>query len=505
MTGSPAIIRIRERLRAFKPKTLGGRIYALMIAGGLAIVGLCLIATLYAIDINSRLDRAHSLGLEMRAAMALAQEDIRRGRPVRDLQQEAFTRVGLKVQWRAQHDPGGFIFARPPQNLALPAGIYEPALPHGVRVHLRAGRLSDRQRAVLAQSPALGVYLGTLSREVARLGVDARIEVTLSDGSTLLFSAPDLWRDSMRPSEMFVILGVAVGLALIVLAGVTQRLAHPFTRLARTIAARNDDDHTPLDEHRGPIEARAMAAAYNALWARISKMMAERTRMLAAISHDLRTPGTRLRLRAEFIDDDEVRGEVLGDLDEMDALLNEALDFLSDNVHSETRKIVDFTSLLDAVCTDYADLGRPVSLDGPPPLTFRQVHTVFGGQSDAVAFDGKRNIRILCRPAGLRRAFVNLIENALKYGREARVAIDATADEIIVTVSDKGMGIPEDEWDNVFLPFYRVEGSRARATGGSGLGLAIVKSVIDAHDGRIILENKPEGGLTVTVRLPRRV
>jgi len=239
--------------------------------------------------------------------------------------------------------------------------------------------------------------------------------------------------------------------------------------------------------------------------ARIADLLADQTRMLAAISHDLRTPATRLRLRVEFVRDEELQRLMLRDLDEMDTMLSEALAFLAHNVREEPLKLVDVTALLQAVCDDYADVGRPVGFVEPPPLRFRSVPTSFAAAGQEHQFEHERRVRMLCRPNALRRAVNNLIDNALAYGFRAEVHLDADAHRVRIGVLDQGPGIAEAEIDKVLMPFYRIESSRQRATGGMGLGLAIVKAVADAHHGRVDLANRERGGLAATLELPREV
>ena len=226
--------------------------------------------------------------------------------------------------------------------------------------------------------------------------------------------------------------------------------------------------------------------------------------MLAAMSHDLRTPATRLRLRVEFVREDaELQRLMLRDLDEMDALLDEAMAFLAHDVREEPRKLVDLNALLQAVCDDYADVGQPVSYLEPPPLRFHSVPMLFAAAGQELSFENERKVRLQCRPNALRRAVNNLIDNALKYGFRADVQLDADAQRVRIGVLDRGPGIRDEELDKVLLPFYRIESSRQRATGGMGLGLAIVKAVADAHRGRVELCNRVEGGLMATLELPR--
>jgi signal transduction histidine kinase len=314
------------------------------------------------------------------------------------------------------------------------------------------------------------------------------------------------WPTGPQPRSLGAWLALAAAAAgvLALASWVIGRMVEPIHELAEAIQHQGiDTDQWPLPE-RGPLEVRAMAQAFNRQHERITSLLDNQTRMLAAISHDLRTPATRLRLRVEFVREDaELQRQMLRDLDEMDMLLTEAMAFLAHDAREEPHKLVDLSALLQAVCDDYADVGRPVAFIEPPPLRFRSVSTVFRAAGDELSFDSARRVRLQCRPSALRRAVNNLIDNALTYGFRADVQLDADAQHVRIAVHDRGPGIPEDEHDKVLLPFYRIESSRQRSSGGMGLGLAIVKSVVEAHRGRMELCNAAKGGLVVTLELPR--
>src|SRR5262249_12421961 len=200
-------------------------------------------------------------------------------------------------------------------------------------------------------------------------------------------------------------------------------------------------------------------------------------RMIAAISHDLRTPITRLRLRAEFIEDAEQQARMLADLDDMETMIRSTLSFAREEANPEPRRDLDLVGLLRCVCEDFsAEL------------------TVDPASAEALSFSGQ--------PVALRRGFCNLIDNAVKYGERARVRLSKSGDSIVVTVEDDGPGLPEEELERVFRPFYRVEQSRSRDTGGVGLGLSVARTVFHAHGGDVVLMNRSEGGLRATVTLP---
>jgi signal transduction histidine kinase len=238
-----------------------------------------------------------------------------------------------------------------------------------------------------------------------------------------------------------------------------------------------DMNAPPLTEE-GPREVRQASHAFNNMQRRLQRFVRDRTQMLAAISHDLRTPITRLKLRAELIEDEQQQKKMLSDLDEMEAMIAATLSFARDEFAHEPRAALDLAALLQTVCDEAADAADAASYDGPARF----------------AFTG--------RPTALKRAFANLIDNAVKYGAAARVALTVAQGTVSVAIDDDGPGIAEAEFDRVFDPFYRIESSRSRETGGVGLGLAVVRSVVRGHGGDITLANRPEGGLRATVVLP---
>lgn len=228
----------------------------------------------------------------------------------------------------------------------------------------------------------------------------------------------------------------------------------------------------------GPRELRAAIAAFNALQAQLQKFVDDRTMMLAAMSHDLRTPLTKIRLRGEFIADDNQRACLFRDVDDLQAMADSALSFFRDDYKDEEATVFDFAGLLRTISDDYGDHGKPVVYTGP----------------DRFAFSG--------RPFSLRRACMNLVDNALKYGNRAELKLDCAGTRIIVEVSDQGPGIPPHALELVFTPFFRLEQSRNRTTGGMGLGLTSARSVIRAHGGDISLRNRKGGGLQARATLP---
>jgi len=280
------------------------------------------------------------------------------------------------------------------------------------------------------------------------------------------------------PWHHFMTLGVML-LMVFVLVWLTVRMTvRPLTDFAQAAHALGDDLNSPPLPEDGPLEVRAAAQAFNTMQTRIRTGIEERERFLAAVSHDLKTPVTRLRLRSEMLDDPNLRERFVRDLDEMQGMLGTALDFLHGKAVDETIQPLDLTALMESMVDDYAEVGEAVDLKAPESL------------------------RINGRPQALRRAIGNLIENGLKYGGKVSIEVVLDAECLRIVIDDDGPGLPEAELERVFEPFYRLESSRSRETGGVGLGLAIVRQIARGHGGNVTLENIVGGGLRAVLRLP---
>lgn len=300
--------------------------------------------------------------------------------------------------------------------------------------------------------------------------------VQLADGSWLTavvaLDRPDrLW----QPGFLLWLTGLTLVVAAIAYAGVrlAVRPLHTLEEAATRLGL--DPRAEPLPE-AGPREVRRAAAAFNDMQRRLTRYVEDRTRMLAAISHDLRTPITRLRLRAELMDDEAERDRMLADLHDMETMIAATLAFARQDAQAQAEPVtaVDLAALL----RDAAE-GRPtVTVTAPAALLLQ------------------------ARPTGLKRVVANLLDNAVMYGGSAAVTLTRDAGAAVVTVDDHGPGIPPAEREKVFAPFYRIEASRSRETGGTGLGLAVARTIVHAHGGTITLGDAPGGGLRVTVTLP---
>jgi len=305
------------------------------------------------------------------------------------------------------------------------------------------------------------------------------VSLQLPDMSWLNFAAPveapqPFWTPRFAVSMAVMLLAVGILSALVVL-----HLTRPMSVFARAAQRLGVDVNAPPLPETGPAEVRRAASAFNEMQGRIRRFVEDRTQMVAAISHDLGTPITRLRLRTEFVEDDEQRSKMLADLDDMEKMVASALSFARDEASSGRVAMVDLRSLLQRVCDDMTDMGHPVSLEA---------------SDKAVAFQ--------CRPVALRRALANIVDNAVKYGGRARVSLDTTGEAIRIRIDDDGPGIPAELREAVFKPFRRLDESRNQETGGSGLGLTVARTIIRGHGGDLTLTNRSEGGLRVEVRLP---
>ena len=257
-------------------------------------------------------------------------------------------------------------------------------------------------------------------------------------------------------------------------------LSRPIKRMAQAASELGENlDHPPLDETCGPSEVRQASIVFNQMQARLKQQIAERNRFLAAVSHDLRTPLTRLKLRAEKVGIQDLKSDIRGDVDEMTAMIDAALDYLRGDGQPEASCLLDISALVHSLAEDAED------------------------RKDTVTVTGNAQ-PIQAQPLALRRCLNNLIENAIRYGNRADIILDDSGDKLIISIHDAGQGIPEDQLETVFAPFYRLDASRSRHTGGVGLGLSIARDIAQKHGGSLTLKNAPEGGLVATLALPKR-
>jgi signal transduction histidine kinase len=252
------------------------------------------------------------------------------------------------------------------------------------------------------------------------------------------------------------------------------RVIRPLRRLSERAEAFGRDIVVAPIEEEGPLEIRRAAHAFNLMQERITTSIQSRTRMLAAISHDLRTPLTRMRLQLDT-EKEVARDKLLRDIHLMEKMVSSALAFLSSNSESEKKEWLDLGALLATLCDEYEDTGAHIHYDGPDQIPF------------------------LCRPDAIERVMSNLIENALRYGGLVAVIASVRASHIMIDVSDDGPGIPEERLQDVIEPFVRLDPARADQPGSVGLGLSIVNDIVHAHGGKLTLFNRKPSGLTARI------
>lgn len=307
---------------------------------------------------------------------------------------------------------------------------------------------------------------------------DIRLSVQLNDGSWLTFSSGDPLDGPLRLLRFALWMGAIALVIALLSVWAARRVTSPLARFAGAAERLSIDGEAPPLPEDGPRELRMATRAFNGMQARLTRFVTDRTQMLAAISHDLRTPLTRLRLRVEMVDDPEMQRKMRADLDEMEAMIKATMLFARDDAKSEPRGPLDLADLLQSLCDDRVDAGHEACYEGP-------AHATVEG-----------------RPVALRRALANLMDNAIAYGSRFTVRLVMEAHQARIHIDDQGPGIPEAEFEKVFAPFYRLERSRSRDTGGVGLGLPTSRSILRGHGGDIVFTNRPEGGLRATVTLP---
>jgi hypothetical protein len=309
------------------------------------------------------------------------------------------------------------------------------------------------------------------------------VGLRLPDGTWLNASlaTPQLrpWRSLNFLFAFLVMTATAAALSL----WAVRRMIAPVRTLAAAAEALGRDVNAPPLPESGAEEIATAAHAFNTMALRIRRFVEDRTFLLGAIGHDLRTPITRLRLRTEFLEDEETRAKMLADLDELETMVASTMTFSRDAAANEAAVPVDLPELARTVLDETAD-AHP-------------------DRADRLSYAGPDHMTVRVRSLAMKRALGNLVQNALIYGGSARLGLaPPRAGLLHLTVDDDGPGIPPTELEAVFQPFHRVEGSRNRETGGTGLGLPIARNILRAHGGDVTLANRPEGGIRADIVLP---
>ncbi|MET3665986.1 ATP-binding protein [Caulobacter sp. 1776] len=306
---------------------------------------------------------------------------------------------------------------------------------------------------------------------------DFKLGVRQSDGHWLVVEPKPTFRFDSWQQRILLILLLSVAAVTPLAWLFARRLAQPITAFADAAERLGKDPRTPPLSISGSGEVVAAATAFNMMQERLRRYVEDRTAMVGAIAHDLRTPLTRLKFRIEAAPDD-IRPKLAADIDQMEAMIAATLGFVRDTQRPAERTKLELSSLLESVMDEAAETGGEATVE----------------RSEKVVIEGD--------PVALKRLVSNLVDNALKYGAAARGRVYAEEGMAIIEVDDDGPGVPPGELERVFEPFYRGEPSRNRETGGIGLGLAVVRSLARAHGGDVALHNRAEGGLRACVRLP---
>jgi signal transduction histidine kinase len=441
------------RLQGLWPTSIRGRTVLVLLTSVVLVHLGSLFA--YRASVIDAADGAYSAQIASRLAMA--RRDVAdRPQGERDRTAHELSSDGLELRWDLR-----------------------PVTERGPGRDARARRLAA---SVLAAVP--GLRTGELHFEYANIQASGDPHailgaLRLADGSWLNFSLPVVYGTSPNLRGALVSASVmALGVILVAIL-LVRTFTAPLQALARAADAIGKGPEVALPE-TGSDEVRQVSRAFNAMQARIQRLISDRTQALAAVSHDLRTPITRLRLRAGFLSDPETQAAVDADLDEMEAMVDATLAYLRGDTDPEALSLTDLAATLTTLVDAATDAGRCASYEGPRHA-FALVHAI-----------------------ALKRAFANLIENALSYGGSARVTLHDRGTSLLLQVDDDGPGIPPTELERVFEPFHRLDTSRNRETGGVGLGLAIVRQAIAREGGSVRLINRQAGGLRAEVMIPRR-
>jgi len=306
------------------------------------------------------------------------------------------------------------------------------------------------------------------------------VQVRLADGNTAVFFAQVPQEPLSRLETLAPILALWMSIFFVLAALMVRMLTRPLARLAQGAEAIGADPEGPPLAEEGPEEVRSVIRSFNRMQVRVRAYLLERAELLRAISHDLKSPITRMRLRAEMLSDAALRDRFLRDLDEMSGMVGSTLEFFRSFGNEPRRQPVDVAALLESLAEDWRATGCSVEVQGAPQRPYP------------------------AHPQALRRCLDNLVSNAIRYGERARISVDDDDRFLRISVADDGPGIPEEALERVFEPFYRLESSRNRASGGTGLGLSIARNISRWHGGDLNLRNTPQHkGITAQLTLPR--
>ncbi len=464
-------------MKRFLPRSLFGRLM-LVLAGGLVIAQL-LSAAINLAERDSALLRASGMQPAQRIADVVKLLDslapAERARIVAILQVPplvvSLDRAPLPGEDDTGGEPHATIFAA-----VLRASLGE-ARPMRVVIG-GAPPWSGRGRMVGAGPMMNGPPSGPGMHRGPPAGMAVVAQVQLSDGTWATFDTRLPQQSASLPWKLLTTLAVLLGAVLLLSFVAVRFVTRPLHVLASAADELGRDIHRPPLPEDGPAEVSRAAHAFNTMQSRLARLIEERTRILTAMSHDLKTPITRMRLRTDLLDDEALRAKFEKDLLEMERMVTETLEFMRGLSASAPPQAIDVMGLLESLQADCEDMGRTVTITGTVTKPYVGV------------------------PPLLKRCLANLIDNAILYGARAELTVQEEPELLTIRVRDHGPGIPDADLERVFDPFVRLEGSRNRDTGGTGLGLSIARNIARAHGGEVRLRNHESGGLEAILTLP---
>lgn len=473
-------------MRRYLPRSLFGQLM-LVLAGGLVLAQL-LSAALHLVERDSVLARASGMQPAQRIADIVKLLDslgpAERERIVRILSVPPLVVSLDRAPAAPPPDPGGS--ARAQMFSAMLQSALGDDRPVFAAVRPRPGRDPDvappegpMRKGMGMGGPGGGMPMHGPGHPMPE-GPSIVAQVRLLDGTWARFDSRLSREAASLPWRLLAALGVLLAAVLLLSWWAVRRVTRPLEVLANAADELGRDIHRPPLPLDGPAELRRAAVAFNTMQSRLAALIEERTRTLAAISHDLKTPITRMRLRADLLEDERLREKFEKDLLEMEALVTQALAYMRGLGDREPVQLVDVMGLLESVQADNAEMGRTVTIEGRAAQPYAGM------------------------PRLLARCIGNLVDNAVLYGSRAEIRVAQDAAGLRIRIRDHGPGIPAGDREKVFEPFFRLEGSRSRETGGTGLGLGIARDIARLHGGDVTLHEAEGGGLEVLLALPAK-
>ncbi len=386
-------------------------------------------------------------------------------------------------------------------QLSFLENIEDPTDTTGIKIAVLSDRLQYKVAEISAgthNSPAL--KFGDLTRLLATYCSDPLIFANQHGDAWVRIDGTEIWGCDSAPRDYRLGAALIVVLTLAVLVTQIGNTTESFAVFSKKLRERNLMGGPDSYDTSGPQELNEIVQSVNAYLEAERSQLSKRAVVLSGVSHDLGTPAARLRLRAELIDDPEIRGKFETDIDQMTGIIESVLTFTQSELNSETPRNLSLTSLVEALVADYQDTGQQVSLIATDPFETKTDRSVFAPRAGVISMSEASKILMYARPIALRRAISNLIDNALKYGRRATVSIEADSHWAIVTVEDEGSESSASEMERLMEPFER--GDNTQNVSGFGLGLTIVATVARQHGGKVEFEDG-NGGVRARLWLGR--